>query len=174
MNREEPIILLVEDSEDDVFFMRRALTKAKISFPVHVARNGQEALDYLAGEAQFSDRSRYPVPTVIFLDLKLPYVSGFEVLEWIRRHPALNALPVIILTSSAEERDRQKAVQLGVKCYLVKPPTPEMISESLRDFLAPPVPAEPQLAAPATPVETPLTRTPAGECSPAEDLKHPG
>lgn len=120
-------ILLVEDDEDDAFFMKRALAKAEIDMTVHIAVNGQEALDYLKGAGKFSDRSQYPLPTIVFLDLKLPYVHGFEVLKWIRSQPALNDVPVIVLTSSPEPRDREKAMQLGAKTYLVKPPTREMV-----------------------------------------------
>jgi CheY-like chemotaxis protein len=121
------IILLVEDDEDDAFFMRRALTKAQINLPLHIAVNGQEALDYLGGVGKFGDRSEYPLPAIVFLDLKLPYVHGFEVLKWIRSQPPLNDVPVIILTSSPEPRDREKALQLGAKAYLVKPPTRDMV-----------------------------------------------
>jgi CheY-like chemotaxis protein len=120
-------ILLVEDDEDDAFFMRRALTKAHIDLPLHIAVNGQEALDYLGGIGQFSDRTKHPLPAIVFLDLKLPYVHGFEVLKWIRSQPSLNDVPVIILTSSPEPRDREKALQLGAKAYLVKPPTRDMV-----------------------------------------------
>lgn len=124
---ESKTILLVEDNEDDVFLMRRALKKADINSPVQVVVDGQQALDYLAGNGQFSDRAEHPLPFVIFLDLKLPYLHGFEVLEWMRQQPTLKNLDVVILTSSPEERDREKAAELGVKAYLVKPPTREML-----------------------------------------------
>lgn len=120
-------ILLVEDDEDDAFFMRRALTKAEITMPLHIAVNGQEALDYLGGVGKFGDRAQFPAPAIVFLDLKLPCVHGFEVLKWIRSQPSFNELPVIVLTSSPEPRDREKALQLGATAYLVKPPTREMM-----------------------------------------------
>jgi CheY-like chemotaxis protein len=125
-------ILLVEDSEDDVFLMERALQKANLLNPLQVATDGQQALDYLEGKGKFTDRLRHPIPALIFLDLKLPYVHGFEVLAWIRRHATLKELPVVILTSSPEERDRKKAEELGVSGYLVKPPTREMILEAVQ------------------------------------------
>ena len=115
-------ILLVEDSPDDVFFMQYALTKAGITNPVQVATDGDQAVEYLEGTGKYSDRSAFPLPAVIFLDLKLPCRSGFEVLEWIRQQPALQNILVFILTGSAEERDKQKARELGAKAYLVKPP----------------------------------------------------
>src|SRR2546423_1204661 len=126
-----PVILLVEDNDDDVFLMRRALKATKLSVPMHVANDGQEALDYLGGIGQFNNRASFPLPTVILLDLKLPYVHGFEVLNWIRQQPILKDVRVVVLTSSPEERDLQKARDLGAMTYLVKPPTAEMILDLL-------------------------------------------
>jgi CheY-like chemotaxis protein len=136
MNAPTPTVLLVEDNDDDVFLMQRALKQAKINFPLQVVVNGQEALDYLNGAGKFSNRAQYPVPGLIFLDLKLPYIHGFEVLDWIRQHEPLKALPVIVLTSSAEDRDRQRAQALDAKAFLVKPPNPEMLLQAMR-FLNP-------------------------------------
>src|SRR2546421_12885115 len=102
-------ILLVEDSEDDVFFMRRALKKAQISCPLEVACDGQQAIDYLGRTGKYAGRAEHPLPSLVFLDLKMPCVSGFEVLEWLRQQPpALNEIPVFVLTSSPEERDRNR------------------------------------------------------------------
>ena len=126
-----PTILLIEDNEDDVFLMRRALKKAAIELPLHVVTDGQQAIDYLDGRGQFGNRELHPVPSLIFLDLKLPCVHGFEVLAWIRQQDALRSLPVVILTSSPEERDRRKANELGAKAYLVKPPTSEMLRQAM-------------------------------------------
>jgi CheY-like chemotaxis protein len=128
------LILLVEDDENDVFFMERAMAKANLDSPIHVARDGQEALDYLAGNGRYADRSSYPLPRCIFLDLKLPFINGFEILEWIRNQPNLAHISVLILTSSPEECDRERAGQLGAKAYLVKPPTPQMLREALKSF----------------------------------------
>jgi CheY-like chemotaxis protein len=121
------MILLVEDDENDVFFLKRALQKARLSLPMHVATNGREALDYLQAVGKYSDRAVYPIPSLIFLDLKLPFVHGFEVLAWIRQQPSLNHIPVAVLTSSPEQCDREKAQSLGAKAFLVKPPNPEML-----------------------------------------------
>jgi CheY-like chemotaxis protein len=128
----KPTLLLIEDNEDDVFLMRRALKKAEIQLPLQVVMDGQEALNYLSGDGPFADRAQHPVPSLIFLDLKLPYVHGFEVLEWMRKHETLHSLPVVVLTSSPEERDRQKADALGAKAYLVKPPNPEQLIQAMR------------------------------------------
>ena len=116
------IILIVEDNDDDVFALKRALRKAGIANPLHVAVQGQEAIDYLAGQGKYSDRSQFPLPFLVFLDLKMPFVGGFEVLKWIRQQPALSDIVVVILTGSDEVRDHQQAYSLGARSYLVKPP----------------------------------------------------
>lgn len=137
----EPTVLLVEDDENDVFLMEWALQKAKLSLPMKVAMDGQEALDYLGGVGKYADRTAYPMPAIIFLDLKLPYVHGFEVLRWIRQQPALREISVLILTSSPEERDQQKAMDLGAHAYLVKPPTAEMLLKAMPSLIPAPAPA---------------------------------
>ena len=131
-------ILLVEDNEDDVFLMRRALQQAGITLPVNLVVDGRQAVDYLAGTGQFSDRVLYPLPSFVFLDLKLPYKSGFEVFSWIRQQPELKDSVVIILTSSPEPRDRAKAQELGACAYLVKPPLPKVLMEVLGETNCPP------------------------------------
>jgi len=132
---ETKTILLVEDDENDVFFMRRAIQKANLNLSMEVAMNGQLAIDYLEGNGAYGDRTKYPLPWAVFLDLKLPYVRGFEVLAWIRQKPSLRELPVMILTSSPEERDRREAEKLGAQAYCVKPPTREMVLEVLAPLL---------------------------------------
>ena len=122
-------ILLVEDSADDVFFLQRALKKAQIENPLQVVVDGQQALDYLGGVGNYSNRKEFPLPCLLLLDLKLPRVNGFEVLGWIRQQASLSSLPVVILTSSGEERDRKRAAELGAKAYMVKPPDPVMMRE---------------------------------------------
>lgn len=127
----QPVILLAEDDDNDVFFLRRALEKAQVNVPLHVVHHGREALDYLEGNGPFSDRTAHPLPSLILLDLKMPFFDGFEVLERMRSKPGLKDIPVCILTSSGEDRDRRRAVELGAKAYFVKPPTSDMIHEIL-------------------------------------------
>lgn len=114
-------ILLVEDSEDDVLFMQRALVSAGYKHPLQVAPDGQSALDYLGGVKQYADRKTYPLPSLVLLDLKLPHVLGLDVLKWIRSRPELQTLPVVVLTSSGERSDLERAYRLGANCFMVKP-----------------------------------------------------
>jgi CheY-like chemotaxis protein len=122
-------LLLVEDNEDDVFIFRRAFRRAGLGHPLQVASDGQDAIDYLSGAGRYGDRGSHPLPSMIFLDLKLPRRSGHDVLAWIARQSDLPPMPVIILTSSAEQRDLQRARELGALHYLVKPPAPTALAE---------------------------------------------
>lgn len=115
-------IMLVEDNEDDVFFMRRALKEARIETPLTVMSDGEVAVQYLAGEAPYNNRSEHPLPSMILLDLKLPRKSGLEVLEWIGGEKHLRAIVVIVLTSSKHVKDIDAAARLGANSFLVKPP----------------------------------------------------
>jgi CheY-like chemotaxis protein len=116
-------ILLVEDNDDDAFLLTRALRTANIQDPVHTLTDGEEALEYLKGNGKYSDRLLYPLPNLILLDLKLPRVSGFEVLEWIQNDTTLPPLVVVVLSSSGEKRDINMAYRFGARSYLVKPPS---------------------------------------------------
>ncbi len=106
-------VLLVEDNKDDVFLMQRALQGARIANPVIVVETGQEAIDYLSGAGKFADRDSYPIPAVVFLDLKLPFIYGHELLAWIRRQKQFESLIVIVLTSSNEASDLSRCYSLG-------------------------------------------------------------
>lgn len=121
MTQAQRLILQVEDSEDDVFMMKRVLKKAGVMNPLRVVWNGQEAVDYLAAALDPTRAAEHPLPFLVLLDLKLPYRDGFEVLEWIRGQPALAEVTVAMLTGSGEARDRQRALELGARAYLVKP-----------------------------------------------------
>jgi CheY-like chemotaxis protein len=125
-------ILLVEDNEDDVFIVRRAFQKAGINNPLFVAEDGRIALDYIAGSGEFGDRKRFPVPALMLLDLKLPRVMGLDVLKSIRNNPALSAMLVVILTSSDQQPDIDRAYRLGANSYIVKPPMPDKMESLAR------------------------------------------
>jgi CheY-like chemotaxis protein len=118
--REFPV-LLVEDDEDDAFLIRRAFRQAGLPNPVNHVEDGDEAVAYLSGEGEHTDRARSPMPGLILLDLKLPCRSGLEVLAWIRAQPGIGRTPVVVLTSSRETSDVDRAFELGASGYLVKP-----------------------------------------------------
>lgn len=118
----ENTILLVEDNPKDVFLIQRAFRKAEIVTPLKVVSDGDAAVHYLAGETPYCDRTVYPLPVLVLLDLKLPRRSGAEVLSWIRQEPNLQRLPVVALTSSREYSDVNRIYDLGANAYIVKPP----------------------------------------------------
>jgi CheY-like chemotaxis protein len=127
-------LLIVEDEEDDAFFLQRALKKAGINNSIHVVRDGQTAIDYLSGTGKFTDRKAYPLPNLIFLDLKVPRVHGLEVLKWIRQEQSLPPILVLVLTSSSLDEDIVRAYRLGANSYIVKPSDAEHLLEIARDF----------------------------------------
>ncbi|CAM3059352.1 response regulator [Rariglobus hedericola] len=127
-------ILLVEDNEDDVFLMKRALRAAGIENPLQIAEDGQAAIDYLSGTGAYADRTLNPLPMIVFLDLKLPYKSGHEVLDWIRQQPHFETLVVIILTSSNEQVDLERAYKSGANSFVVKPPTTVLLQKLADSF----------------------------------------
>ncbi len=114
-------IFLVEDNSSDADLTRRALAKGRISSDLVVAEDGQEALDYLRGEGAYAGRNISQTPALVLLDLKLPKVSGLEVLRLIRADPRLRRILVVILTSSKEEEDVGAGYDLGVNSYVRKP-----------------------------------------------------
>jgi len=118
---EGPVVLLAEDSEDDVIIFRRTMSQASIDFPLFVAKDGEETIAYLKGVGKFRNRSEFPAPDLLLLDLVMPELNGFEVLEWIREQPGLSSLPVVVLTSSETIHDVKLANQLGALSFLVKP-----------------------------------------------------
>ena len=114
-------VLVVEDDPDAVFLLQRAFRKANLQNPIAVARDGQEAIDYLSRQGNYADQERHPLPVVMLLDLKMPRKTGFEVLDWLRRQPALKRLIVVVLTASNQVADINRAYDLGINSYLVKP-----------------------------------------------------
>lgn len=114
-------ILLVEDDPNDVLLIKRAFDRCGLTNPVAVVSSGEEAVRYLKGEGRFADRSEYPLPVLILLDLKMPRMNGFEFLRWLRAEPELKRLITVVLTSSKETPDINLAYELGANSYLVKP-----------------------------------------------------
>ena len=118
---ESQTILIVEDNPTDVMLIRRALARLKIANPVQVVADGDRAVDYLSGHDDYADRMQFQLPALILLDLKLPRRSGLEVLEWLRRQEGLRRVPVVMLTSSRQSDDVNRAYDLGANSYLAKP-----------------------------------------------------
>jgi CheY-like chemotaxis protein len=129
------IILYAEDEEDDVFFLKRAFQMSGSAHTLKAVPDGEQALDYLAGKGSFADRTRHPLPALILLDINIPKISGFEVLEWLRQQPRLKSMPAVILTSSSRTEDRDKARLLGADDYLLKPSDPQKLVDIVKSLL---------------------------------------
>jgi CheY-like chemotaxis protein len=114
-------VLLAEDDDNDALLMKRAFQRANNSGVLRIVRDGEEVIDYLQGKGQFSDRSKFPLPSVLIVDLKMPKKNGFEVLQWIKEHREFRRIPAVVLSSSKQERDIVKAYELHANSYLVKP-----------------------------------------------------
>lgn len=123
-----PTILVVEDEEDSVILLENAFRKAQFANPVHRVSHGALAMEYLSNAIDAKKRT-VPLPALVLLDLKLPLVSGLEVLRWIRGHPVLHSLVVIVFTSSTEPKDIAEAYRAGANSYLVKPTTVNALKE---------------------------------------------
>lgn len=114
-------VLLAEDDENDVAFLKRAFAQADIVHSLHVVPDGQAAVDYLSGSGSFSDRHQFPLPGLLLLDLKMPHKTGMEVLEWIRTQRNLRSLPVIMFSSSVHPAEIEAAYQRGANAFVTKP-----------------------------------------------------
>jgi CheY-like chemotaxis protein len=117
----DKIILLAEDDPDDVLLLERAFQKAGLGGVLRVVRDGEQAVEYLKGSGPFASRELFPLPFLILLDLKMPGMDGFEVLQWVRAERDLKRLLVVVLTSSNLQADVDRAYELGANSYLVKP-----------------------------------------------------
>src|SRR5688572_439771 len=113
MSSSRQTVLLVEDSSDDVLLLQRVLKRANLGSFVHVMSTGEEAIAYLDGREEYVNRHLFPLPGLIFLDLKLPVISGFEVLTWIRQQPRFDLIQVVVLTGSRHTIDVYRAYELG-------------------------------------------------------------
>jgi CheY-like chemotaxis protein len=114
-------ILSAEDEETDRFILSLAFQRANLPHALATVRDGGECMDYLSGVGVFADRTLHPLPVLLLLDLKMPCMHGFEVLEWLATRSEFKDLPVVVLSSSSDESDIQKARQLGARDYFVKP-----------------------------------------------------
>jgi len=132
MNDSNYTILLVEDEENDATLMKMAFKKNNIMNPVQWTRDGLEAIAYLNGEGVFSDRGKYPFPEVLILDLKMPRMGGLELLSWIREHPEYRVIPTLVMSSSRQDLDVEKAYNLGANTYMIKPSSFEELAQIVK------------------------------------------
>ena len=127
-------ILLVDDSENDLLLTRTAFRKAAWNNPLQEVQNGEEAIAYLKGEGAYNDRNEFPLPAAMLLDLNMPRKNGFDVLAWVRAHPTLKRLPIVILTASMRPEDVERAFDLGATSFLVKPTNLAELVEIIRSL----------------------------------------
>jgi len=121
MSNETQLILIVEDSDDDFYAVQRAFSKAGLKNPIRRCTNGDQAVDYLFRQGEFSDPVSAPVPGVVLLDLNLPGLDGREVLRRVKSDPALRRIPIIVLTTSNAEQDIEQCYEDGANSYVQKP-----------------------------------------------------
>lgn len=124
-------ILLAKDNEDYALLLQRAIQTANLDANLHIVRDGQEAIDYLAGAEPYSDRTKHPFPKLVLLDLKMPRMDGFEVLSAVRQKLGFTRLPVIVLTHSDNPADIKRAYELGATSYFQKPDSLEGLDEMI-------------------------------------------
>jgi len=116
-----PAVLVAEDEPTDALILRMAFEQARIPLSLVVVRDGEEAVDYLCGNPPYTDRSVHPIPALLLLDLKMPRMTGFDVLAWLASRPDFKHLPAVVFSSSSEEQDVSRARQMGARDYLIKP-----------------------------------------------------
>lgn len=129
-------VLYAEDDENDIFFMKRAFARLQTPRPLHVVQDGQEAVDYLVGRGAFADRGIYPVPDLLILDIKMPHLSGREVLEWVRQRGQFSKMRVVMLTSSTHDEDVKFCAKAGADAYLTKPSQADKLIELMAGLFA--------------------------------------
>ena len=128
-------ILLAEDSPDDELLFRRVLEKSRIENPVVVVRDGAETIAYLEGQGEYADRNKYPLPRILCVDVKMPKLDGFAVLEWLKSHPSVKeGLLVVVLTQFGDGSQIKRAYDLGAHSFLAKPFTQEESENLIQHF----------------------------------------
>lgn len=126
-------VLLAEDNANDVLLIRRALRDSRARNPLHVVQDGEETIQYLAGEGPYADRKTYPLPALLLLDLKMPRKDGLEVLRWLNQHPDIpRSLPVVVLSSTELPNETQAAYAMDIAACLVKPFSYSELRERIR------------------------------------------
>jgi len=116
-----PVVLLVDDDDGCAILMRAAMEKAEVDYSLQYVSDGKEAMDFLSGAGKYQDRNKFPMPSLVLLDLKMPNVNGFEVLHWKSKQRSLDWLPVVVWSTADVDSDQQEVMALGADAYLVKP-----------------------------------------------------
>lgn len=129
-----PTVLIAEDSADDALLLKMAIEKIQPKHLAQIVHDGNEAISYLDGEGKYANRSLYPIPSLIILDLKMPKKNGFEVLQWLADHPVYSTLPVLIWSSSRQGIDVQKAYKLGANTYFEKPVDFDRLQDTIQQI----------------------------------------
>jgi len=125
-------ILYAEDNEDDAFILQLAVKRAQVPHKLYCADDGEVVISWLKGEGDYANREKYPLPDLLILDLKMPRMSGFDVLEWLRENPTFHALPVVVMSSSDDPSDIKRSGELGAAKYVKKSATCEEIIEHMK------------------------------------------
>src|SRR5580658_874669 len=125
-------ILIVDDNPDDVALIKRAVLSLHPKSPIQTVQSGKELIAYLDGEGTYADRTAFPYPGLILLDLRMQEMNGFEILEWLRDKPLHAAIPVIVVTSFDRQREIRKSYQMGARTFLSKPLRPESLRSAIR------------------------------------------
>jgi CheY-like chemotaxis protein len=126
------VILYAEDEKDDQYLIERAFEKIASPVELRFVEDGSEVLQYIQGEGKFADRVQFPLPTVIFLDIKMPRMNGFEVLQWLKSHETYKLIPVVMVSSSELQADIDRAYALCASVYLVKPTNPTQLQRCFK------------------------------------------
>ena len=129
-------MLYVDDDQNDTELLHAATRRAEAHFDLQNVEDGEQAMAYLKGVPPFNDRLRYPLPSLILLDLKMPRATGFELLKWIRKHPEMAAVPILILSGSELHEDIRQAYAFGANSYLIKPLGFEALVNLVKDVMA--------------------------------------
>jgi CheY-like chemotaxis protein len=125
------VILIVDDNPNDARMLESSMQRLKLQNRLETVSDGAGAINYIKGEGVYHDRVLYPPPLLLFLDLKMPSLDGFHVLDWLKRHPQYATFPVVVMGTDRESKQMSRAYDLGAKCYLTKPVTPEDVKATL-------------------------------------------
>lgn len=125
------VILIVDDNPHDARLLQRSVQRLKLLTRLQVVSDGAQAISYIKGEDQYCDRAKYPEPLLLFLDLKMPNVDGFDVLDWLKQHPDYATFPVVAMSTVGEARQVNRAYHLGARSFLSKPVDPDEVRATL-------------------------------------------